>query len=662
MKKITIVMREKKLDEQVADFIKNNLIEVFEDYFEINTIFLDHFDEEYLMCSDVILVTVLSILSKINNTLKCDKKNNILLASRTLSRKSLSVINSIPENSNVLVVNTSLETAYDTMTLLYQLGVSHLNFTVYDKGQTDVSKFNYAITPGDNKNVPKSIENIVDIAYRLLDTQTFLNIFTKLNIENEKFVRNLIGYIHRLPKKNTDVDERYLSSYLLSKTLQNVMESSAEGVVIVDNDYKIIYNNKKADDILNSQIQKGKKLDNYLTETICNIVKMGGFSQELIKINNEYILITKTIILSMDEIAGFYFNFNTAQNINESGTNLSTRLKKEGLYARYTFNDILHKTKIMEKCINVAKKVSKTNYTVLIMGETGTGKELMAQSIHNYSNRKNYPFVAINCAALPESLLESELFGYEGGAFTGSRSGGKIGLFEQANNGTIFLDEIGDMSFSLQTKFLRVLQEKQIMRIGSNTVIEINVRVITATNKDLIKEIKRNKFREDLYYRLNVFPIKLPPLRERKEDIFYIFSQFVQSDIKYLDEASAQVLCNHKWPGNLRELKNVADYFKLMKEISCVSNEPIDKNIIETEDYINAILAILYKNIGKGIGRNFLMRELRNQNVKISENRLEKLLADLRTSNYIMRKKGRGGMKLLEEGIKYYKQIKLNNE
>ncbi|WDC84728.1 sigma 54-interacting transcriptional regulator [Caloramator sp. mosi_1] len=182
----------------------------------------------------------------------------------------------------------------------------------------------------------------------------------------------------------------------------------------------------------------------------------------------------------------------------------------------------------MKECINIAKKIAKSDYTVLINGESGTGKEMIAQSIHNYSNRSIYPFVAVNCAALPENLLESELFGYEKGAFTGALKEGKIGLFEIANNGTIFLDEIGDMPLKLQTRLLRVLQEKQIMRVGSDNIINVNVRVIAATNKDLKKLVDEGLFREDLYYRINVLPISLPPLRERKEDIMPLLESFLK--------------------------------------------------------------------------------------------------------------------------------------
>ena len=184
----------------------------------------------------------------------------------------------------------------------------------------------------------------------------------------------------------------------------------------------------------------------------------------------------------------------------------------------------------MEDCIQHAKAAAATEYTVLIIGESGTGKELIAQAIHNDSQRKNRPFVGVNCAAIPENLLESELFGYVGGAFTGADKNGKIGYFERANHGTIFLDEIGDVSPAMQAKLLRVIQERQIMRVGSDRVIDLDVRIIAATNKNLLEAVEKERFREDLYYRLNVLQIKMPPLRARKEDIAVLLEYFLKDD------------------------------------------------------------------------------------------------------------------------------------
>jgi len=217
----------------------------------------------------------------------------------------------------------------------------------------------------------------------------------------------------------------------------------------------------------------------------------------------------------------------------------------------------------MQRVIEYAKIVANSPSTILIDGESGTGKELLAQSIHNYSNRRNAGFVAVNCGALPETLIESELFGYDSGAFTGASKGGKPGKFELANGGTLFLDEVGEMPLDMQVKLLRVIQEGVITRVGGTKNIPVDVRIIAATNKDLKEEIKEGRFRLDLYYRLSVIPLRLPSLRERKEDIPMLINYFLHSKAlklnKDVPEISPEVyrfLLSYSWPGNVRELEN----------------------------------------------------------------------------------------------------------
>jgi len=233
------------------------------------------------------------------------------------------------------------------------------------------------------------------------------------------------------------------------------------------------------------------------------------------------------------------------------------------LEAKYTFEDIVGSSEILNNAIEKAKIAAETPATVILRGESGTGKELFAHAIHNASSRKYAQFVRVNCAAINENLLESELFGYEEGAFTGASKGGKIGLFEKANGGTIFLDEIGELTLNTQAKLLRVLQEKEIMRVGSTKPIPIDVRIITATNVDLEKAIKENKFRQDLYYRLNVVPIYIPALRERLADVGLLvkhminrFNQEYGRNVDRVSDSVLEIIRAYHWPGNVRELEN----------------------------------------------------------------------------------------------------------
>ncbi len=235
---------------------------------------------------------------------------------------------------------------------------------------------------------------------------------------------------------------------------------------------------------------------------------------------------------------------------------------------------------LMKQVYRLAKKVASSSSTVLLLGESGTGKEVLAKYIHFCSKRKG-PFIAINCAAIPEELLEAELFGYEKGAFTGAIKS-KPGKFEIAQNGTLFLDEIGDLSLKLQAKLLRVLQEKQVERLGSNHSIKVEVRIIAATNKDLEKEVEKGNFREDLFYRLNVIPIKIPPLRERKEDIPLLAEFFLKKickregiEEKRFSEDAIKALVNYSWPGNVRELENLIERAIILSESEVIGREEL---------------------------------------------------------------------------------------
>ena len=234
-----------------------------------------------------------------------------------------------------------------------------------------------------------------------------------------------------------------------------------------------------------------------------------------------------------------------------------------------SFQSYISQNKDLQKTLSLAAKVANTNCTILIQGESGVGKEVMAKCIHNASSRKERPMIKVNCASIPENLLESELFGYEEGAFTGARKGGKLGKFELANKGTILLDEIGDMSLTMQSKLLRVLQEKELERVGGTKTIKLDVRVIAATNRNLEEMVEKNEFRSDLYYRLHVVPIHIPALRYRREDIMPLVRYFIErnggDESTDLTPGAARMLEEYGWPGNVRELQNVIEYAMIVK-------------------------------------------------------------------------------------------------
>ncbi len=259
------------------------------------------------------------------------------------------------------------------------------------------------------------------------------------------------------------------------------------------------------------------------------------------------------------------------------------RFLRSEISRKYDFENIIGKGKAIQDIFAKIKQIADSKTTILITGESGTGKELIAKSIHYHSSRNNKPFIAINCAAIPDTLIESELFGHEKGAFTDA-SAKRAGQFELANEGTLFLDEIGDLSFATQTKILRVLQEKEFFRVGGTKTIKVDVRLIAATNKDLEKATREGKFREDLFYRINVIPIYLPPLRERKEDIQLLIDHFINKKStdgrkrKFSQEAM-DIMLNYNWPGNIRELENVIERVVTLTPDNLINIEDLPQNI-----------------------------------------------------------------------------------
>lgn len=392
------------------------------------------------------------------------------------------------------------------------------------------------------------------------------------------------------------------------KELENILERTYDGVVAVNKEGVITLINKSYAEYLG--INRKNAIGKHVTEVIDNtrmhiVVKSGIIeSTQLQKINNKYIITTRIPIIENGEIVGAVANvlFRDTRNynifykkINKIEEEFQSKNGRCTSKAKYVFDDIIGNSKSIHKTIELAKKAADTKSSVLLKGESGTGKELFAHSIHNESSRSNKNFVKVNCAAIPNELLESELFGYEKGSFTGANSEGKKGKFELADGGTIFLDEIGDMPINMQVKLLRVLQEREVEKIGASSVKKVDIRVISATNRDLEAMIREGKFRKDLYYRLNVVEINIPSLRERKEDIEELVNFLVYKLCYKLDKKCAGIsveamefLKNYKWEGNIRQLENVIE-----RAINIVDD---GKKII-LEDLPSNITGVINSNI-----------------------------------------------------------------
>ncbi|MBZ4645917.1 MAG: sigma-54 dependent transcription regulator [Clostridia bacterium] len=352
--------------------------------------------------------------------------------------------------------------------------------------------------------------------------------------------------------------------------LKTILDYSHDGIISINNKGQIKFFNPAAEKIFNINKDSviGYSIHDVLPHVNFKDVMKNGQSKidEFYNIGEKIIIASTLPIKLRDKVAGVLSVFQDISKIQNTEEKIRKKVYLKGHVARYRFEDIITGNEKMNKLVEVAKLYANTSSNILLIGETGTGKEFFAQGIHNASNRRNKPFVAVNCAALPDNLLESELFGYEEGAFTGAKKGGKQGLFELAHGGTIFLDEIGEIAPHIQTRLLRVLQEKQVMRLGSDRVIPVDVRVIAATNKDLKKAIDDNLFREDLYYRLNVLTLKIPPLRERQDSIPLFVNAFIDRycrqnniDKKTISDEAMKALQAYKWYGNVRELENVIE-------------------------------------------------------------------------------------------------------
>lgn len=430
-----------------------------------------------------------------------------------------------------------------------------------------------------------------------------------------------------------------------SALIESLFDSIQDGIIHCDLKGQIISYNEQASRMFGykNQLLKSMFISSLIDgwDRIKKATMDGdGFNDEDVMINAEknklYYSINTYMVSKEKQDHGIILMFKDVKKVRKLANKIM------GRKAIYTFDKIIGKSNRMREVIGFAKKVSDSKSTILITGESGCGKEVFAQAIQNHGPRKNEPFVVINCGAIPRNLMESELFGYNEGAFTGAKRGGQVGKFEVADGGTIFLDEIGEMPLEMQTKLLRVIEESTIVRVGSTIETPVDVRVIAATNKDLKEEVIKGNFRHDLYYRLNVIPIELPPLRERKEDIPRLTNYFMgkisykinKKPVIITDKEMAQLMA-YPWPGNVRELENFIELainkeklplnlFKM--DDLCLHENKSDEPLLSLEvlekKHIEEVLYKTSKNMTHaakilGVGRNTLYRKLSKYDIQM---------------------------------------------
>jgi propionate catabolism operon transcriptional regulator len=363
-----------------------------------------------------------------------------------------------------------------------------------------------------------------------------------------------------------------------AEELHAILDFTHAGVVAVDRNGIITALNPGAEKLLG--IGRREAVGRPAAATVPGVALERVMASRRIELNQvetiggARVIVNRIPIVIKEELTGALATIHDTGSIHKAEAKIREAQRQKGFRARTTFDEIIGDSPSIRRVKTRAALFARSDSAVLIHGESGTGKEMFAQAIHNASRRARHPFVVVNCAALPENLLESELFGYAEGAFTGARKGGKPGLFELAHQGTLFLDEIASTSVYFQAKLLRAIQEQEIMRIGADYVIPLDVRILSASNEDLLEKIREGSFRSDLYYRLGTLDIRIPPLRERRGDIVPLFRHFVERLARAKGKKAgepgdrlAEALLNHPWPGNIRELSNVAEKYLILQEM-----------------------------------------------------------------------------------------------
>ena len=445
-----------------------------------------------------------------------------------------------------------------------------------------------------------SCNELATLGYPIIDGQTLYGVIGLIAFDSQQKEElyskydSLLVFISKLSdllvgnlKNIAYIKKLKIQDKLINLTINNL----DSGIICTDLDNCVQFMNTVVSELLkvDKESSIGSKVEDILPKEVIELTP--NIKREVkLKVRGikESFIIARSPILYESKIASNIFILNKSSKVIQDAYSLMN------VNLNVSFDQIIGESEEIREVKELAKSVSKSKSTIILRGESGIGKELFARAIHNESLRKNAPFIAINCASIPENLLESELFGYEGGAFTGAIKSGKIGKFELANNGTLFLDEIGDLPIHLQPKLLRVLQDEMFTRLGGKELISVNFRLITATNRNLEEMIEKRQFRDDLYYRLNVIPIDIPPLRDRGNDIDLLseyglekyLRKLNKSNIRYSEEVK-EIFKHYYWPGNIRELENCIEFLVNTVNNSVINKCDLPKNILTQNSNIN---------------------------------------------------------------------------
>lgn len=532
-------------------------------------------EADVVMCSGPFLLT---------RTREIYPVRPVIAPKRIITGYNLEKVLMLPRATRVLLVNHPRTATMETIDSLKDLGISHLKYVPYWKGaRLDLSTVTMAISPGMSHLCPKEVPRLIDIGPRIISIHSFLELLLALNLDLS-YLENFATYYHNfLMESSRKLASVLEQSELLRKYQEVILNQFEDGLISVNDQGRI--------DLVNNAIARlvgtdrstilAQRMDQFLQSfkhkaSLIDESRSGSRSSSISERDGKQVLIQKIPIVHEERVRHIY-TFREIARMQRLEKDVRVRLAQKGHVTKYGFSDIWTISPVITELKEKAQDFATTEKNLLITGESGTGKELFAHAIHRSSPRRDGPFVAVNFAGIPDSLIESELFGYDPGAFTGARKGGKMGLFEEAHGGTIFLDEIGDAPLSVQARLLRVLQEQEIMRVGSSRIIPIDVRILAGTNANLHQAMEENRFRKDLYYRLGTLPLEIPPLREHSEDILYILQRYLEDRYglrKPFSESAKRCLLQYRWPGNVRELLNLAEYL-------CISSRGAELVVLE---------------------------------------------------------------------------------
>ncbi|NCE64981.1 AAA family ATPase [Pseudoflavonifractor sp. 524-17] len=550
----------------------------FGDLVEIHTYSVQAGTAERVEPAEVYLVSTCAFTYRDITQLLPDN-GPVVISEVHITRESLSRLLEVPHNTQALLVNINQPMATETMALLNQLGVTNIQFVPYYPGAPEPPRLAWAVTTGERRYVPSWVDHVMDLGPRLLSGNTFIELAFHLKCEHIIDQPAFQAYLSTLAERTYSIQRMFHRSIQVESLFDLFQQTLDAGVIGVDSDGTVFACNAKAEEILDLPVHQ--LLGHRAKDCLALLPIEECFSHQkaihsrLIDINGSPVNVSLQPVLRGGRFMGGFCILQRFRDEENRQQKVRRQLLGKGHVTKYTFDSIVGQSPTMLAAKALAQKMAASSAAILISGESGTGKELFAQAIHAASPRRQEPFVAINCAAIPDSLLESQLFGYEAGSFTGAQKGGHIGFFEAARRGTLFLDEIEAMSPMLQVKLLRVLQEKEIVRLGGVDVVSVDVRVIAATNEDLPAVVRRGGFRKDLFYRLNVLPLQLPPLRQRGQDVLLLLEYIKEAlGARFsLNPAALQALTLHPWDGNVRELRNCVEYLAYL-----------DKPLIQLED------------------------------------------------------------------------------